>query len=129
MCESMNRKDLKHFKELLESRRALVQDKLGQLEETTASASRRDSGGELSSYPTHMPDQGTEAMDREMAFHFVSLDGNYLHHIEQALERVEEGSFGVCRLCDEEIGRDRLEAVPHTTLCIKCKSEEEKNRS
>jgi len=125
----MNRKDLKHFKELLESRRALIQDKLGNLENTAKSASRRDSAGELSSYPTHMPDQGTDAMEREMAFHFVSLEGNYLHHLEQALERVEQGTFGECRLCGEEIGRDRLEAVPHTTLCIKCKSEEEESRA
>lgn len=125
----MNQKDLQHFKDLLESRQTLVLEKLGHLEETTKSASRRDSSGELSAYPTHMPDQGTDAMEREMTFHFVSLDGNYLHHIEQALERIEQGTFGACSLCGQEIGRDRLEAVPHTTLCIKCKSDEEKHRA
>ena len=123
----MNKKHLQHFKELLIARKNEITGQLGAMEDSVK-GNARDSSADQSSYSWHMADQGTDAMKKEMTWHFVSLDGNYLHHLEQALERIEEGTFGACVVCGQEIGKDRLEVVAHTTKCIKCKSEEEKSR-
>ena len=57
---------------------------------------------------------------------FASKEGRYLHHLNEALDRIESGTFGVCRTCGQEISKARLEAVPHATQCIQCKSREER---
>jgi DnaK suppressor protein len=49
-----------------------------------------------------------------------------LNKIRETLERLEEGEFGVCESCGEEIGEARLRARPVTTLCIECKTEQER---
>ncbi len=121
----MNRKDREHFKKLLLEKREAILKELGFLEETSLSKTMRDAGGDLSSYAFHMPDMGTDAMEREKAFHLASREGRYLHHIHEALERIEKGTFGSCRSCGEAISRARLEAVPSATLCISCKTLEE----
>ena len=75
-----------------------------------------------------MADQGTDTMEREMAFSLASREGRYLHHLNEALGRIEKGLYGKCRTCDNNISVKRLEAVPHATQCIKCKNSEEKKK-
>jgi RNA polymerase-binding transcription factor DksA len=74
-----------------------------------------------------MADQGTDAMEREKAFLFASQEGRYLWHVNQALRRLYQSpeKFGRCEQCGEEIGFDRLDALPHARLCIQCKAKEE----
>ena len=83
--------------------------------------------GDLSAYSFHMADQGTDAMEREKAFLFASKEGRYLYHIDEALRRLYRvpEKFGECEDCGKDIGIERLEALPHTRLCIKCKEKEE----
>jgi RNA polymerase-binding transcription factor DksA len=74
-----------------------------------------------------MADQGTDAMEREKAFLFASQEGRYLWHVNEALRRLYSApeKFGKCEQCGEPIGFDRLDALPHARLCIKCKAREE----
>jgi RNA polymerase-binding transcription factor DksA len=74
-----------------------------------------------------MADQGTDAMEREKAFLFASKEGRLLYHIDEALRRLYKSpeSFGVCQECSNEVGYERLDALPHARLCIKCKEQEE----
>ena len=124
----MNKKDLAHFKKLIIKKKEVLNNELGYLEDFSLSSTTKDQSGDLSSYSFHMADQGTDTMDREMAFSFASREGRYLHHLNEALERIEQGTYGKCRTCNGEINRKRLEAVPHATQCIKCKNYEEKKR-
>ena len=48
-----------------------------------------------------------------------------LEYIDEALQRIDDGSFGICRICSGDIGRARLEAVPTATQCIECKSKKD----
>ena len=73
-----------------------------------------------------MADHGTDAMEREKSLFLAQRGGDYLDYLGEALQRVENGTFGVCRVCGGEIGRARLEAVPTATQCIECKSKREK---
>ena len=61
-----------------------------------------------------------------MAFRLRDREKFLLKKVEKALQRVEDGSFGVCERCEEQISLKRLQARPVTTLCIRCKEEQEK---
>ena len=122
----MKKQQLELFKELILKKRAKILEQMGFLEESTLSSTVKDSSGDLSSYPFHLADQGTEAEEREKAFLFASREGRYLYHLDKALERIESSTYGKCRLCGKNVSIERLKAVPHATLCIKCKSKDDK---
>jgi RNA polymerase-binding protein DksA len=121
-------KDLKALRtKILLERERLVTD-LDSLEESTSSTSR-DASGDLSSYSSHMADQGTDAMEREKAFLFASVKRKRLEEIDLALQRMDAGTFGVCESCGKDIPPKRLERVPDASLCVSCKEQQEKEQS
>ena len=125
-AKGMNKKNLQYFeKRLLEERRRVLKE-LGHYDEAFGSTPQ-SADGDLSSYSFHMADQGTDAMEREKAFLFASQEGRYLWHVNQALRRLYQApeKFGLCEQCGEEISFERLDALPHARLCIKCKAREE----
>ena len=124
----MKKKDLEYFKNLILKKKEELYTELGYLENSSLNTTTKDQAGDLSSYSFHMADQGTDTMEREMAFSLASREGRYLHHLNEALGRIEKGLYGKCRTCDNDISVKRLEAVPHATQCIKCKNSEEKKK-
>ena len=122
----MKKKDADHFeKRLLDERGKLVKE-LRHLDETVLNQSLRDATGDLSAYSFHMADMGTDSMEREKAFLAASAEGRNLLDVDEALRRLYRGEYGNCQVCDAEIPRKRLDAVPHATLCLPCKEKEEK---
>jgi DnaK suppressor protein len=115
---------LKHFEELLLEKRVSLVHELGYFGDKTIKAGARDVAGSYP-YSEHPADQGTEAMEQEQAYHLASREGRFLFHIDEALERIKNETYGDCNTCGEEIGAMRLEAVPHARMCIECKSKEE----
>lgn len=65
-------------------------------------------------------DEVQNATERELAIRSLDRDSNLLRKVRGALRRIEDGSFGVCLHCQEDIGPKRLAAVPWTTFCIQC---------
>ena len=124
----MRKKDLEYFKNLILKKKEELNTELGYLENSSLNTTTKDRAGDLSSYSFHMADQGTDTMEREMAFSLASREGRYLHHLNEALGRIEKGSYGKCRTCDSGISIKRLKAVPHATQCIKCKNSEERKK-
>ena len=122
----MNKADLEHFRILILKKKQELLEELGYLETASMKETAKDQSGDLSSYSFHMADQGTDTLGREMAFTLASREGRYLHHLNEALERIEAGTYGICRTCGGPISKKRLEAVPNATQCISCKSKEEK---
>jgi RNA polymerase-binding protein DksA len=122
----MNKKQLGHIEKRLLEERARVMKELGIYEKSFA-GTLQNSDGDLSSYSFHMADQGTDAMEREKEFLFASKEGRYLWHVNEALRRLYKApeEFGRCQECGEEISFERLDALPHARLCIKCKAKEE----
>lgn len=119
----MDIQDLEHFKRLLEEKRLSIMRDLGLLETRSMSTTTVDaSGGPV--YSDHMPELGSDAIEREKAFLFASRDGAYLAQVEEALKRIQAGTFGVCRACGKPIPKERMEAVPTTTICVPCKEAE-----
>lgn len=64
--------------------------------------------------------------EREKTLALIRTLENKLESIEQALRLAEKGGYGICEMCGEKIDRARLEALPHTTLCVSCKSQIER---
>ncbi|NOX87831.1 MAG: TraR/DksA family transcriptional regulator [Calditrichaeota bacterium] len=69
---------------------------------------------------------GTATMNREQSFLFLSRMDKYLQQIDRALEMIEVGTYGICRVCGKEIDEARLKAVPTTRICFTCKQNEAK---
>ncbi len=121
----MNKRDTKHFeKRLIEERLKLLKE-LGYFEDKIFNDSQRDAAGDLSAYSVHMADQASDAEEREKAYHMASAEGRLLYHIDEALHRLKDGTYGLCQGCDKKIQKPRLEVVPHARLCIECKKAEE----
>ena len=122
----MNKKQLTHIEKRLQEERGRVMKELGYYGEQF-NGTLQGSNGDLSSYSFHMADQGTDAMEREKQFLFASKEGRYLWHVNEALRRLykDPDKFGKCHECGEDVGFDRLDALPHARLCIKCKAREE----
>jgi len=121
----MKKKDLEKYEKLLLAKRAKLIEEVGVLKKTSMGTTVKDSSGDLSSYSYHMADQGTDAMEREKAFLFASKDGRLLYHIDEALRRIKDKTYGKCLHCGKAISSARLEAVPHARLCIACKEKDE----
>jgi DnaK suppressor protein len=84
---------------------------------------------EMTSETTNFPDpndRATQESDRSFELRIRDRERRLINKIREALERIEEGTFGVCEMCEEEIGEARLKARPVTTLCIDCKMEQER---
>ncbi|MFH1007952.1 MAG: TraR/DksA C4-type zinc finger protein [Candidatus Latescibacterota bacterium] len=124
----MNEADLRFFEGLIQEKIDKIQKDLSHFGENVMSGTNTELSGDLSSYATHPSDQSSGTMEREHAFMLASKEGRFLHHLNEALERIKDGTFGRCRVCEKAIGRARLEAVPHATMCIACKSEEERTQ-
>jgi len=124
--KSMPKKQLAHFeKRLMEERRRVIKE-LGHHGETFG-PNAEETESDTSAYSFHMADQGTDAMEREKAFLFVSQEGRFLWHIDQALRRLYRTpeTFGKCHQCGEDIAYERLDALPHARYCYSCKQREE----
>lgn len=124
--EKMSAEDLAYFKKLLLKKREEVQKNLEYLRTVVLESTTKEATGDHSSYSYHMADQGTDAMEREKAFLFAARDEKYLKQIDEALLRIENGTYGVCRVTGKLIGHERLEAVPTTTISVEAKLAEAK---
>lgn len=127
----MNKKDTAKFEKLLLEKRRQLINEIGFLKKAAMDNTIKDITGDLSSYSYHMADMGTDAMEREKSFYFASKSGRLLYHIDEALRRLKNNTYGKCVECGGDIDRERLKAVPHARMCIKCKEleEERKRRS
>ncbi len=71
-------------------------------------------------------DRASLESDRNFELRIRDRERMLINKVKQALQRIEDGTFGLCESCEEEIGLERLRARPVTTLCIDCKTEEER---
>ena len=114
----MNQKDLQRFKTMLEeSRQTLLQSAKRTLTE--------ESNFDTDDLPDEI-DLASSEYNQSMVFRLRDREKFLLKKIDKALARIDDGSFGICERCEEEISIKRLEARPVTTLCIRCKEEQEK---
>jgi len=109
---------------ILEEFRGLLQQ---QMDELLQDAGKTVSG--MTEEKTNFPDPTDRASlesDRNFELRIRDRERKLINKIRQAIERIDDGTFGLCEHCEEEIGVERLRARPVTTLCIDCKTEQER---
>jgi RNA polymerase-binding protein DksA len=116
--------DTGHFKERLLDERRRAKEALDYIHEENRG--QLDDEREEIQSDNHPGDMATSTFDRELD---ATLEGNeerLLQAIDAALQRIENGTYGICQNCGQPIGAERLEALPWTTRCIDCKRREER---
>jgi RNA polymerase-binding protein DksA len=121
--------DLKKFEEMLKKRRAAILEDIQSLRKGSLDTTQTEASGDLSTHAYHMADQGTDANEREKSFYLASKSGRFLYHLDEALRRIAEGTYGKCITCGNDISMARLEALPHARFCIACKEAEEQKKA
>jgi DnaK suppressor protein len=108
---------------LLQLRDAMVDSMAGVAQDTLRS---RAEGSEASAFGMHQADAGSDAYDRDFALSLLSQEQDALYEIDQALRRVELGTYGKCEMSGKQIPRARLEAIPFARFTVECQSQLEK---
>jgi DnaK suppressor protein len=103
---------------LLKTKEQITGDISGLSDENKGSGN--DRGGDVSGHALHMADVATDMYDREFALGLAANDRELLYQVNEALERIEEGKFGLCITCKKPIPATRLKAIPHAQTCMKC---------
>lgn len=117
-AQTMTKAQLKKFKDLLEAKQ---RDILRRAQQTLD----EDMTLDADDLPDEMDLASSEYL-QSFTFRLRGREKVFLEKIQKALERIEDGSYGVCEDCGEEISAKRLEARPETTLCIRCKEDQER---
>lgn len=125
--EKQKRKKKKYTKRELESFRKII---LKQIDDTNEIIEHRVNSGaksvSIESGDSHQEEMGTENQARELSLFIAQRENKFVKNLENAIKRIDNGTYGACRSCGELIGKKRLQIVPHATLCIKCKSNKER---
>ncbi|MEZ6096312.1 MAG: TraR/DksA family transcriptional regulator [Pirellulaceae bacterium] len=112
--------EMKPYKELLLGLRARLRGDVHTLADAALSSTAGSQGGSFSAVPSHIADMGSDTFELDNTLLLMSNEGETLSMIEQALERIEDGSFGICVECSGKIPKMRLNAIPYTPYCVKC---------
>ena len=119
---------LAYFKKSIEEKLNNVADELDDIKDNLDANTRGTASlSQDSVYSVHMADAGTDSFEREKGFHFMNRETDYHKLLVRALERVEDGTFGICKICKELIVEERMLEVPNATKCVKCKEGEKLN--
>ena len=121
----MRKTELQRFRKMLVDEKDRVTQSLSEHEKIIKHTDDQ-SGLEMGkAHSNHMADQGSDEFQYETTIKFANTEGRYLYNIEEALRRIEDGTYGKCQECSTAINLPRLRRLPYTRLCIECKEKEE----
>jgi len=123
----IEKKFMPYYRALLKLRES-VKEGLDFHAQDTLKRSSKDDTGDLSSYSQHMADVGTDTFDRDFALSLLSNEQDALFEIEEAIQRIVDGSYGVCEITGKPIARERLRAVPFTRYSLEGQKQLEESR-
>jgi len=117
----MKKVDMKTYKDRLLLLRARLRNDVTSMTDSALGAEN----SEASSMPIHMAELGSDNFEQDFTLSLLATEEDTLGMIEAALERIEKGTYGTCEGCGGTIPKTRLNALPHTSYCIKCASKQE----
>jgi DnaK suppressor protein len=116
----MDKTDQETYRRRLTSLRARLAGDVTQLADEALRKNGGPASGNLSNTPMHLADLGTDAFEEEMTLGLLENQEQTLDQTRAALARLDAGTYGRCEECGREIGRERLNTLPHTPHCIDC---------
>jgi DnaK suppressor protein len=120
VTERLTPEELGQFEAMLRDRRRLLLDDVKSLEE-----SESQGPSELPAFSTHLADLGSDRASSDISLGRLESASTEIQGIDDALERIQDGTFGICDSCEKPIVKTRLEAIPYASLCLLCKQREE----
>ena len=126
-AKKYSKKKLAFFKKHIEAKLKNLKDDLDDSRDSLESSTGSDSLAQESVYSVHMADAGTDSYEREKGYHFINRKTDYIKALTTALERIEDGTFGVCVITGELIPEERMLEVPNATKSVDAKEQEKLN--
>ena len=126
-AKGFTKEELQGIKEKLLEEKVQIMAELDVFKDEGLNKSFKDSSGDLSGYSFHMADMASDLHDREMSLGLAEGERERLYAINDAIKRIEEGTYGTCDYCNESISKQRLKVMPQAKYCIKCQEKEEKS--
>jgi RNA polymerase-binding transcription factor DksA len=123
----LSAKQSTHYEDLLLATKSKILRNIDNIE-TQNLGSHKDSSGDLSGYSLHMADVGTDNYDRELALNMVGNEQEIIYQIDDALERIKNGTYGICAMLGHPIPTVRLDAIPWTAYCKEAQEKLEKEK-
>ncbi len=125
MRKKLTKKELSIFRNLVLKRKNEILESINHISEDTLKKSQKDAAGDISGYTYHMADVATDNYDREFSLGIASEERQIIYELDDALKKIDEGTFGVCEECKSPITKSRLKAIPYARLCLKCQEKRE----
>lgn len=113
---------LQYFKELLLEKRKEAEDQEEKIESNISNLNEADDADQ-SSIAHHMGDFGSDIEEKQMNYQLLERTRKFINRLNEALQRIEDGSYGICKATGKPISKGRLEAVPHTRYSIEAKKQ------
>ncbi|MBN2731498.1 MAG: TraR/DksA C4-type zinc finger protein [Balneolaceae bacterium] len=111
--------ELEYFREIILSKLEEAENEMETLQRTLRESMENSS--DESAYSFHMADAGTDAQEREKTYMLYNRTRKFIRYLDDALKRIDNKTYGVCKVTGKKIAKGRLEAVPHTQLSIEAK--------
>ncbi len=109
---------IEHFKQMLLQKRREIISNVNEMEDEALKKSRMDASGDLSSMPIHMADIGTDNYEQAFALGLMDRERKLLRETDDALQRIERKTYGICEGTGKPIRKARLEAQPWARYCV-----------
>ncbi len=111
--------ELEYFRDIIIKKRDEAEQELESLQNSLRDS--MENANDESAYSFHMADAGTDAQEREKTYMLYNRTRKFVRYLDDALKRIENKTYGVCKVTGKKISKGRLEAVPHTQLSIEAK--------
>ncbi len=111
--------ELEYFRQIILKKRDEAEQDLDMLQESLKES--MENASDDSAYSFHMADAGTDAQEREKTYMLYNRTRKFIKYLDAALERINNKTYGVCKVTGKKISKGRLEAVPHTQISIEAK--------
>lgn len=112
--------EIESYKAKLLEMRARLRGDVDTMTDAALNKNRMDASGDLSVMPIHMADIGSDNFEQEQTLSFMQSETGMLDLVEEALDRIKDGTYGICETCECKIPKVRLNFLPYASMCVKC---------
>ena len=125
MAKNYSKAKLAQFRISIEKRMEEIAEDMGDIHEGILDNGNNSEGlSQDSVFSVHMADAGTDSFEQEKNYILMGRESDYYKNLEIALDRIDDGIFGICKICSELIPEERMLEVPNATKCVGCKEKE-----
>ena len=125
MAKKYSKAKLKQFRASIEKRMEEIAEDMDDIHDGILDNGNDSEGSSQESvFSVHMADAGTDSFEQEKNYILMGRESDYYKNLEVALDRIDDGIFGICKICEELIPEERMLEVPNATKCVGCKEKE-----